>query len=146
MRSNTQEDPQSTPSDRRTKLSQISASVPCKLELREAHLGSRTPGSCLAVRIPPTAGFIAQALLQCESHPHPVASWQSEEIIGRTTEEILEVPGRYALHVTIIYTTLELVRVALSFRLASGSSTTQVIELTGKLGEVQRAVAFAHIL
>jgi hypothetical protein len=98
------------------------------------------------VRIPPAAGFIAQALLECESHPHPVASWQSEEIVGRTTEEILEVPGRYALHVTIIYTTLELVRVALSFRLASGSSTTQVIELTGKLGEVQRAVAFVHIL
>jgi hypothetical protein len=99
----------------------------------------------LAVRIPTAEGFVAQALLQCESHPHPVASWQSVEIVGRSTEEILEVPGRYALHVTLIYTTAQPVRVTLSFRLALGSSTTQMLELTGKLGDVQRAVAFVHI-
>lgn len=145
MRSNAQEDPPAAPSDRRIKPSQNSASVPSKPQLREAHLGSRMPGSCLAVRIPPAVGFVAQALLECESHPHPVASCQSEEIVGRSTEEILEVPGRYALHVTIIYTTAEPVRVSLSFRLALGSSTTQVIELTGKRGDVQRAIAFATV-
>jgi hypothetical protein len=67
------------------------------------------------------------------------------ELTGHNTEEILEVPGRYALHVTIIFTTVEPVRVALSFRLAQGSSTTQMLELTGKLGDVQRAIAFANI-
>jgi hypothetical protein len=145
MRSKAQEDRQSAPPDRRSKPTQNSASVPSKPQLREAYLGSRTPGSCLAVRIPPAEGFVAQALLECEAHPYPVASWQSDEIVGRSTEEILEVPGRYALHVTIIYTSATPVRVALSFRLASGSSTTQMLELTGKLGEVQRAIAFVNI-
>lgn len=145
MRSNAQQGPRSAPSDRRNKPSSSSASVPQKLHLREAHLGSRTLGACLAVRIPPADGFIAQALLECEAHQHPVASWQSPEIVGRSTEEILEIPGRYALHVTIIFTAAAPVRVALSFRLALGSSTTQVVELTGKLGDVQHAIAFAIV-
>jgi hypothetical protein len=103
-------------------------------------------GAHLAVRIPPADGFVAQALLECESHPHPVASWQSVEIAGRNTEEILEVPGRYALHVTIIFTAAEPAPVTLHFRLMHGSSTTQVIELTGKAGDVRRAVVFADVL
>lgn len=103
-------------------------------------------GAHLAVRIPPAEGFVAQALLECESHPHPVASWQSVEIAGRNTEEILEVAGRYALHVTIIFTAVQPVHVTLHFRLMHGSSNTQVIQLTGKSGEVRRAVVFADVL
>lgn len=103
-------------------------------------------GARLSVRIPPAEGFVAQALLECESHPHPVASWQSLELAGRTTEEILEAAGRYALHVTIIFTNVGPVRVSLSFGLVQGSATTQVLELTGTVGEVQRAVVFADVL
>ena len=146
MRSKAHQDPPSAPSDRRTKPSQSSAPVAGKLQLREAYLGSRLTGARLAVRIPPAEGFVAQALLECESHPHPVASWQSQEIAGRDVEEILEVAGRYALHVTIVFNSETATRVGLSFRLIEGSSTTQSLELCGQAGDVQRAVVFADVL
>jgi hypothetical protein len=134
-----------TPADRRVMTPQNTAAVSASLAQREAHLGTAGSGARLVFRAPRAEGFVVQALLECKLHPHPVASWQCAEIAGRETHEILEAPGTYLLHVTLIYTSHEPIEVELGFKLAHCGSTTQMLQFAGKLGDVHRAIALATI-
>ena len=116
-----------------------------KLQLKEARLGTAPPGSTLVFSISEGKGFSVNAMLDCDMKV--VASWESIEIAGETTREVLLPTGLYMLQVSIAYRGNEPVDVVMDFSIESGEEVlkSKRLSFSGKKPDIGRALADVRI-
>ena len=115
------------------------------LQLREARLGAAPPGSTLAFTLNKDKGFSVNALLECNMRV--VATWESIEIAGVTTQEVLLPTGVYTLQVSIAYRGAEPADVELECSLIDDGITlkSKQLQFSGKKPDIGRAIVLLRI-
>jgi hypothetical protein len=79
----------------------------------ECFLDTAPPNTTLRFTIPKTGGYVADATLF--QGTKMVASWESIEILGKTTEEELIPTGLYTLMINVTFTKPEKATVTMEF-------------------------------
>jgi hypothetical protein len=115
------------------------------LTLKEADLGDAPSGATLAFSVSAAQGFSADAALDCETKR--VASWESVEIAGKTTEEDLVPNGLYTLQVSLAFRSKETVTANLQFAITANGKelNRKSLSFDGQNKDVGRAVVFVNI-
>lgn len=113
--------------------------------IREARLGKAPPNSTIRFTIPKNGGYLVEATMSLGTKT--VAAWQSTEILGKTTEELLLPAGLYTLQVDVIFNKQEVADVTLEFSIHSGGKqlNRDTTRFTGKNPDIGRAFAMVRI-
>ena len=115
--------------------------------LAPVRLGTVGRGAILIFTVPATSGFIADASLECENRL--VAKWDSEELVGRETQEVLQPVGLYTLSIVISYTMRQETAVELAFEVVEPNSGNaprrERLLFQGKAPGLHRATVFIRV-
>ena len=113
--------------------------------IRESRLGGAPPGATLRFTIPKNGGYTVEATLFLESKV--VAAWESIEILGKTTEEVLIPKGLYTLQIDIVFTKTASSSVQLVFMTLDEDVQLRrrTLTFTGNTPEIGRALAILRV-
>lgn len=113
--------------------------------IQEARLGRAPPKATLRFTIPRNGGYTVEATLF--QGTKPVASWESREILGKTTDEELLPTGIYTLLVDVVFTKTDQSDVTLEFSSHFGDQQLrrELTRFKGVKGDIGRTLAMLRI-
>ena len=116
------------------------------VESKMKALGIGPPDSVLQFSIRETTGFVVTARMS--HNDDVVAKWKSEEIVGKTVEEPLTLPGAYKLELLVSVFSKKAMDVNVDVALTppGGAAAPKTMTFKNKkTGDVCEALAFAVI-
>jgi hypothetical protein len=115
--------------------------------LAEARLGVAPPNSILRFTIPRNGGYVTEAVLL--QGTKVAASWESIEILGKTTDVVLTPTANYTLMIDVTFTRAEKSEVILEFSSHKSKDAPPLRKATtgfsGKKPQIGRSFTFIRI-
>src|SRR5262245_46874498 len=113
--------------------------------MAEARLGSGPPGTILRFTIPKNGGYVVEATLL--QGVKPVASWESIEILGKTTNVELIPVANYTLMIDVVFTKPDASEVTLEFSSHNGDQLIRraKTQFSGKKPQIGRSLTAIRV-